>query len=100
MLRELFMPGPHFDRLYDAVPRRLHELMTGLVAWITGLPPDSEQAKIRTHAVVGQFIIFHLGRTILLKRLNQTEYTPAIQREIRRQVTTSVLNSLELPHAV
>ena len=98
VLRELFMPGPHFERLYDALPRRLHELMTGLVAWITGLPPESDQAKIRTHAVVGQIIVFHLGRTILLKRLHENEYTPAIQHEIRRQVTTSVLNSLELPH--
>ncbi len=97
-LRELLYPGPHFTRLYDALPRRLHELMTDLVSWILDLDPHSDTAKIRTHAVVGQIIIFHLGRTILYRRLGSEGYSEAVKDEIRHQVTESVLASLELPH--
>ena len=98
VLRELFVPGPHFERFYDAVPRRLHELMTNLVSWILCLEPESDAAKVRTHAVVGQIIIFHLGRTILLHRLGVDEYSDAVIDEIGTQVTQSVLSSLELPN--
>ncbi len=97
VLRELFVPGPHFERLYTAVPMRLHEMLTDLVAWILDLEPESERAKIRTHAIVGQMIVFHLGRPILLHRLHMDTYSEAVIEEIRRQVTTSVLASLGLP---
>ena len=100
VLRELFYPGPHFDRLYNALPRRLHELMTSLVSWILGLDPDSDAAKVRTHAVVGQVIVFHLGRVILCRRLELDAYNDEVKAEIRSQVKASVLASLELPHAV
>lgn len=98
VLRELFVPGPHFEHLYAALPKRLHETLTDLVAWILKIDAQSEQAKIRTHAVVGQILIFHLGRPILLRRLQANDYDQAILEQIRQQVTISVLSSLELPH--
>lgn len=100
VLRELFVPGPHFERLYRAVPQRIHETLTDLVAWILGLDPGSEEAIIRTQAVIGQLVVFHLGRPILLRRLGRADYTAADHAEIRRQVTVSVLASLGLPHAL
>jgi len=98
VLRELFVPGPHFSRLYEAVPKRLHVMLTDLVAWILSLDPESEAAKVRTHAVVGQIIIFHLGRPILLRRLQTDLYSPKIIDEIRAQATASILSSLGLPN--
>ena len=97
VLRELFFPGPHFDRLYAAVPGRLHHTVTGMVAWVLGLEPESEAAIVRAHAVIGQIIIFHLGRPILLRRLQQPAYAPALIEEIITQARTSVLSSLGLP---
>lgn len=98
ILRELFAPGPHFKRMYTGVPKRLHEMLTDLVAWILGIEPDSVQAKVRAHAVVGQMIVFQIGRPILLNRLAAETYSATVIDEIRAQVTTSVLSSLGLPH--
>lgn len=98
ILRELFVPGPYFERFYTAVPKQLHEMLTDLVAWVLQLAPDSASAKIRTHAIVGQMIVFLLGRPILLHRLGTDAYDAAVIEEIRIQVTTSVLASLGLPH--
>ena len=97
VVRELFSPGPHFQRLYDGAPRRLHERLTDLVAWILKLEADSIEAKVRSHAVVGQIIIYHIGRPILLARLAQPEYDDAVIHEIRSQAKRSILASLSLP---
>ena len=98
VLRELFSPGPHFKRMYNAVPRKLHEMLTDMVAWILDIEPHTNQAKIRTHAVIGQMIVFRIGRPILLQRLAADSYSSAVVEEIRTQVTTSILSSLGLPH--
>lgn len=98
VLRELFIPGPHFERLYSALPRRLHEVLTDLVAWILGIDPASDQAKIRAHAMAGQMLIYHLGRPVLLRRLEIASYDAATIEEIHRQAKISILASLGLPH--
>ncbi len=98
VIRELFVPGPHFERLYDAVPRRLHELLTDLVAWILKLSADREAVIIRTHAVIGQIIIYHIGRPILVNRLGVAAYSEKHIADIKQQATTSILASLGLPH--
>lgn len=97
ILRELFVPGPHFDRLYDAVPRRLHETLTGLVAWVGDRDPTAPDTIVRAHAVIGQLIVFHFGRVILQRRLGIADYTPADVELIGREAAESVVMSLGLP---
>ncbi len=98
VLREIFVPGPYFDRIYDAVPRRLHETLTELVAWILDLDSQSPTTVIRTHAVIGQLVVFHIGRAILTRRLGVDDYSEADIQQIKRQAAQSVLMSLGLPH--
>ena len=98
VLREIFVPGPGFERLYDAIPRRVHETFTGLVAWILDLDSQSPATVVRTHAVIGQLIIFHVGRAILTRRLGVDDYSEDDIRQIKLQATRSVLMSLGLPH--
>ncbi len=98
VLRELFVPGPHFDRLYNAVPRRLHETFTELVGWILGTDPQAPATVIRTHALVGQLVVYQIGRGILQHRLGVEDYGDAEIRMIREQSTRSILMSLGLPH--
>ncbi|MCP5181562.1 MAG: CerR family C-terminal domain-containing protein [Pseudomonadales bacterium] len=99
VVREMFAPGPYFDRFYRAVPQRVHELLTDVVAWILDLDTGSDAAKIRAHAVLGQLLVFQFGRPVLLRRLRARDYTAAQFATIRAQVTESVLRSLGLPHA-
>ena len=96
VLKEFFVPGPHFDYFYDALPRRLHELFTALVCMVERLEPNSEEAIIRAHAVIGQIMMFHVGREILNRRLGWTEFTPKRIALIIRIIQDVVLQSLAL----
>ncbi|MDP6377010.1 MAG: CerR family C-terminal domain-containing protein [Pseudomonadales bacterium] len=98
VLRELTVPGPHFNRLYEAVFRKVHTLLTELVGWVLGRDPHEPSTVVRTHAVVGQMVIFHVGRTILQRRLEVDDYSEEELRAIHEETTESVLLSLGLPH--
>ena len=98
VLREIFVPGPYFDRIYDAAPRRLHETLTELVAWILDLDSHSPTTVMRTHALIGQLVVFHIGRAILTRRLGVDDYSEDNVAQIKQQATQSVLMSLGLPH--
>jgi AcrR family transcriptional regulator len=95
-LRELFNPGPHFDRLYNAVSRHLHEAVTDLVAWVVDEPPDSPAMIIRAHALIGQIIVFQIGREILIRRLELKD-EPLDIAAISHELSIVILRSLGLP---
>jgi AcrR family transcriptional regulator len=95
-LRELFGPGPHFDRLYGAVSGRLHAAVTGLVAYVTGASASAPATIIRAHAIIGQIIVFQIGRAILARRLGQDDAPMDIEL-ISSTVGDMVLSSLDLP---
>jgi AcrR family transcriptional regulator len=97
MLRELFVPGPHFDRLYQPLSRRLHESLTELVAWILQLDPRAPATIVRAQALIGQLVVYQIGRAILQRRLGVEDYGEAEIELIRAQATHSVLMSLGLP---
>jgi AcrR family transcriptional regulator len=94
VFREFFVPGPHFDYFYDALPRRLHELFTALVSMVEKLDPNSEEAIIRAHAVLGQIMFIHVGREILYRRLGWTEFKPKRIALIIHIIQDVVLQSL------
>jgi len=96
VLREFFMPGPHFETFYQALPRRLHELFTGAVAMVRGSDPEDEATILQAHALIGQIMIFHVGRPILFRRLDWHEFTPERIDAIVASVQASVLRSLNL----
>jgi len=97
VLRELFVPGPHFDRFYDPISRRLHETLTDLVAWILDLDPKAPATIARTQALIGQLIVYQIGQAILQRRLGIEAYGATELELIREQATRSVLMSLGLP---
>ena len=98
MLRELFVPGPHFERLYQPLSRRLHESLTELVAWVLQQDPRAPATIIRAQALIGQLVVYQIGRAILQRRLGIDDYGDEEIELIRDQATQSVLMSLGLPH--
>lgn len=99
VLREFFMPGPHFETFYQALPRRLHELFTSAVAMVNGSDPDDEATILQAHALIGQIMIFHVGRPILFRRMGWESFSPERIDAIVATVQASVLRSLELEDA-
>jgi AcrR family transcriptional regulator len=96
VLRELAVPGPHFQRLYDGVFCKVHQTMTAVTGWALGRSPDAAGTVVRAHAVLGQVVIFHIAREILARRLGMADYGPRAMRLIKQEATASVLASLGL----
>lgn len=96
VLREFSLPGPYFSIFYESIPRALHTLFTEIVAMIHDLEPDDERAVIQAHAVIGQIMMFHIGRQILFKRLGWDSFNKARVDMIVHEVQQSVINSLSL----
>jgi TetR/AcrR family transcriptional regulator, regulator of cefoperazone and chloramphenicol sensitivity len=97
VLREFFVPGPHFDEFYDLLPRRIHELLTEVVAMAEGLDARSETAIVRAHALIGQMMVFNIGRQILFRRTGWAGYDDQTLDLVIAQVQRSALRALGLP---
>jgi len=97
VLRGLFQPSAHFEHFFDAVPGRLHALLSRLVGLIRGEPAESETVILQTHALIGQLIVFLVGRPILLRRMHWQEYSPEAVEKILAVLVPSLQRTLGLP---
>jgi TetR/AcrR family transcriptional regulator, regulator of cefoperazone and chloramphenicol sensitivity len=97
VLREFFNPGPHFDEFYGMLPKRIHELVAEVVGMADGIDPRSETAIVRAHALVGQMMVFNIGRQILFRRTGWSGYTEPRLELLIAEVQRSALRSLDLP---
>lgn len=66
--REHLHPTKAYELIYPVV-ERLHRLMSELAAAVLGLAPDSPEAVVRAHALLGQVMLFRIGATTLCRRL-------------------------------
>jgi hypothetical protein len=90
MVREQQRPTAAFDLLYDGGINRLHDTLTRLFAAVMKLPPDSVEAKVRTHALFGELLVFRIGRALLLRRMGWKEIGPAQLEIIERSVLANL----------
>jgi len=97
VLREMIHPSPHFDYFYSELPGRVHLLLSRFVALVQGAAPDDEPVILQTHALIGQIVVFHIGRPILLRRTGWDEFTPERIERITRILVPSLQRSLGLP---
>jgi TetR/AcrR family transcriptional regulator, regulator of cefoperazone and chloramphenicol sensitivity len=96
ILREFFLPSRHFDLFYEALPRRLHEITSGVVALVHGIDPESDAAKVRAHALIGQIMVFNIAREILFRRTGWTDYDDAAAALVIDEVQRVSLRALGL----
>jgi len=74
IMREQMQPTPVFDILYEGLMRPMHETLTGLVAYLTGLSPESQEAVLCAHTIFGQLLIFQTHREFALRRTGWSAY--------------------------
>lgn len=97
MLREINQPSVAFDLIMVGHIDPLHDAVAGLVAAATGGEPGDEETRLLTQSVVGQCLLFGLGKAVLSWRLDWKEYTPGRIDKVVRTVTPAVLAALGLP---
>ncbi|MBF0381974.1 MAG: CerR family C-terminal domain-containing protein [Magnetococcales bacterium] len=88
ILREQSHPTKAFAILYNNLFEPLHTVVTKLVASIKGLSPGHKEACLVAHALLGQIIYFRVGRTGLLRRLEQQSYSSKDIEQISLLVST------------
>lgn len=90
ILREQTSPSLAFTALYDGYMKDVVTLLSNLIARYTGQPPDSDEAIIRAHTLVGQFVIFIAAKEALLKNLGVKKLKSDQAELIRRVILGNV----------
>ena len=88
ILREQLQPSDAFDILYDTLLQPMHSALSRLVACYRGIDPADREAITMTQALLGQTLIFRVGRTTLLKRLNQNAYSASDIKRFKAELAT------------
>lgn len=99
MMREQAAPTGAFEELYNRGIKPHHELFTRVLAVVSGDDPDTPQAILRAHALLGQVLGFTVARFTILRRLGiekfGTEHSAMIAGlldEHIESITTGILN--------
>jgi AcrR family transcriptional regulator len=66
--REHLNPTPAYEIIYDAISQ-IHSTLSKFIGCVLGIPPDSSEAIIRAHALLGQVLLFRIGASTLCRRL-------------------------------
>ena len=97
ILREQAKPTRAFDILYDRYMKRLQQMVNRLAGACTGLDPDGNEVKIRTHALFGQILVFSVSRETLLRGLRVEKLTGAQVDLIHRVLAAHAEACLKIP---
>ncbi|MEP9386939.1 CerR family C-terminal domain-containing protein [Mesorhizobium sp. KR9-304] len=76
VLRELSVPSPALDRLYNGVFAPTHAQLCRVWEQATGEPAESEATKIRMFTLIGQVVYFRIAREAVLRRMGWSDIGP------------------------
>lgn len=96
ILQEQTSPTAAFDLLYDGFIKDRIQLLAELIARYTGLTPNSPEAVVIAHALVGQVLAFVVTKGALLKNLGQEQLGPAHLAIIKDVVITNISACLKV----
>lgn len=82
IIREYAVPGKAFETIFKGGVERLHSMVTSVVAAAMGLEPESEEAVVYAHTVMGQVMGFAVGKAVLCRRLARDDYDDELRDTI------------------
>ena len=97
IMREIDTPTDAFDRLYQAIFEPLIDTFKQVVVVATDRDPDNPETTILTNALLGECLIFHRNRPIILRDLGWSEYTQNRIALVVDIVVEGILDALDLP---
>jgi hypothetical protein len=66
-------PGQAFEIIYQAFIARMQNACAGLVARLLEVPEQDPRTMVRAISIIGQILIFRVGRAALLKGMGWSE---------------------------
>jgi AcrR family transcriptional regulator len=97
IFREQHQPTDAYEILYRKLLQPMHTTLSRLVACYRGEAQESRSTLLLAHALLGQTVIFRIGRTTLLRRLGKSAYTREDIAELKRQLCSYCRCLLEAP---
>jgi AcrR family transcriptional regulator len=88
IFREQAQPSEAYETLYRMLLAPLHATLSELIACHRGESTPSRSSMVLAHAIQGQCVIFRIGRTTLLRQLEQTVYRRADIDELKRHLNS------------
>ena len=95
IFREQLKPTQAFDILYQGRMGPLHGLDAALLSRLLQCPASDRKIKLMTHALLGQIIIFRVGQTTILRRLQSDQFTSEDCQQITRIITQQTLAAID-----
>lgn len=81
VIREQMLPTSAFDLIFERVIGPIHKVLSRLLAHAFGWTPDSQEAAIQAHCLIGQVLVFRAGRETIMRR---TGWKTLGKREVSR----------------
>jgi AcrR family transcriptional regulator len=76
ILRELSVPSPALDRIYEGVFAPTHAQLCRVWEQATGEPAESDPVKIRMFTLIGQVVYFRIAREAVFRRMGWKDIGP------------------------
>jgi len=90
ILREQIHPTSAFDAIYRDFILPVHQTVAALLGGVLGRAEDDPEIVLRTHAVLGQIIVFRAARETIMRRMDWDRFTPERVEQIARLVGDQV----------
>jgi AcrR family transcriptional regulator len=90
ILREQIHPTPAFDAIYRDFIHPVHETVAALLGGVLGRAYDDPEIVLRTHAVIGQIVVFRAARETIMRRMDWDGFTPERVEQIAHLVGDQV----------
>ncbi|AFM24045.1 CerR family C-terminal domain-containing protein [Desulfomonile tiedjei] len=86
VIREQMEPTEAFDILYDGFLGPMFDCCFRLVSTASGASENDPEVKVRTFALMGQLLTFHISRALIRRNLNWTHYGEEEVNAIRNTI--------------
>nr|WP_319396420.1 CerR family C-terminal domain-containing protein [uncultured Desulfobacter sp.] len=90
ILREQMFPSPAYDTIFEGFLKPVLDALSTLIMAASG-ESDPRQATFKAMTLMGQVIIFRVGRETIVRGLDLEGYSPQELEEIRRVVVENAL---------
>lgn len=98
IVREKIKPTAGFDIIYNSLIKNMQLATTFAIAEYLGIDKNSIEAKVRSHTIIGQVIVFLTDRECLLRHLETKalteEHIASIKNIVSLQIDANLDNKL------
>lgn len=99
IMREFQKPTPDYRPMFDERVLPLHRAVRRIAAAALDLDPDSPEAILTGHSVMGQIMVYASARTPALEELDWPDFAGERLAPLTKAATAAVLRALDLSDA-